>query len=126
MDSEIYYKLQSICTLKDKSKEECVREIIQEKIMNMDVVKYVEELSKSDINKKSYNFRDMYSKESINIKKDDLDTETAKRLTIFAGAYKKPKESYDYDPISDIASELFNEKIEEINLIELVKDEYGN
>ena len=123
MDSETYYKLQSICTLKDKTEEEFVREIIEEKIINIDVVKYVEELSKIN-SKESRKYS--YSDETVYIEKKDLDTEAVKRLTIFAGAYKKPEDSYDYDPFRDISSDLFNEKIKEFDLLELVKEENKN
>ena len=105
-----FRKLEAISALKNISFGEIVYPLLDEKIMNIDVVKYVEELSNddSDIEK---SFR--YSGNSMDIK---ISSEAHRRLIIFAGV--------NNCSIDDFVVKFVDEIINGIDLVTLVKDEF--
>ena len=100
-------KLEAVSAVKNISFAEIVYPLLDEKIMSIDVVKYVEELSNDDSDiGESFG----YNAGSMEIK---ISSEAFRRLKIFAGVKNCP--------INDFIRKFVDEIINEIDLVYLFK-----
>lgn len=106
-----YRKLNAISAVNNFSFQKIISPRLDEKIMKIDVVNYVENISNEDLKFKT----SLFSLRN-EIKDVKISSEAKRRLIIFAGVKNCS--------ISDIVEKYVDEIIDEIDLIKLVKEEF--